>query len=907
MRSAPPTLACELLRLVLPREDAETIGGDLEETFHDAVARKGRRAAALWHWRQVSSIAWARAFRRDRVSTVPQDKRGGMAAFRQDVSYAVRSLRKQPGFTATVVVMLALGIGANVAIFSLVNSVLLKRLPFADPDRLMMVHMTAPDFEDPAVIGRMIWSYPKYVLFRDTQQVFESTAAFAENSWNVTGTDSPERAIGEFVEASYFPTLGVGAVAGRTFTAEETRAPGSQPLAVLGHGFWVRRFGGDPGIIGRTVGLNGIPHTIVGVVPPGFRGLTGQADVWVPLTAQPPDVLAERWNHTYSVVARRKADASVAAAQSAVTVLGTMVANEIPDPKGRRGGWGALAVPLNDDRVDPLIRRSLLLLLVAVASVLVLVCVNVGNLTLARALARQRDVAIRLALGASRLRIVRQFMTESVLLACLGAVAGVAVASLLVSAGASLMPDLRLVLPARSEAAGLTRVGLGGAGVDAGVLMFTVATALVTAALFGLGPAWRASRRDLTEAMKRASGGAVSGDGGGTVLRNAMVVGEVALALVLLTAGGLMIKSVARLQATELGFTPSSLLSARVALPSPKYTPQRATQFLDDLVTRLSARPEVTSVAYGSCAPVSGGCNGTTVTFLDRPPAPSERKPRVGVLWASPTYFDTLGVRLVRGRVFTGHDRVGQPKVVVVNEAAVRAFWGGADPIGTRIGVGQGGFGDGAEVVGVVADVRYGSVETSVSPDVYLPLLQSMRASGVIFVRSGASTAVVVPVLRSEVRALDADLPLVDVKMMRERFGDATWRTRMSAWLLSAFASLGLLLAALGVYGVVSQGVEERRREIGVRMALGAARADIFRLIIIRRVLSIGVAGIALGVLLAIPSTRALTALLYQVDPLDPVVITGLAAILLTVAVVAGYIPARRATRVDPLTTLRAE
>jgi putative ABC transport system permease protein len=906
MRAAPPSLSDVILRLLLGRDEAEAISGDLEEMCRARIARRGRAAARLWLWRQVFSVACARVFSRADGPPGPENRRSGMAAIRQDVTYAVRTLRKEPGFSGTVVLMLALGIGANVAIFSLVNAVLLKPLPFGDPDRLMMVHMTAPDFEDPAVIGRMIWSYPKYVLFRDTQQVFESTAAFAANSWNITGTDSPERAIGEFVESTYFQTLRISAVAGRTFTAEETRTPGSEPLAVLGHGFWVRRFGGAPGIVGGTIGLNGIPHTIVGIVQPGFRGLTGQADVWVPLTVQPAGLLGERWNHTYSVVARRKADVSVAAAQSAVTVLGAMVADEIPDPKGRRGGWGALAVPLDDDRVDPLIRRSLLLLVVAVASVLLLVCGNVGNLTLARAVARQRDVAIRLALGASRLRIVRQFMTESVLLACLSAVAAVAVASLLISVGASLMPDLRMVLPARSEAAGLTRVGLGGVGIDAGVLVFTFATALVTAALFGLGPAWRASRRDLTEAMKRGSGGAASRDGGGGGLRHAMVVGELALALVLLTAGGLMIKSVMRLQATELGFDPSSLLSARVALPAPKYTPQRATQFFDDLVTRLSARPDVTSVAYGSCAPVSGGCNGTTVTLLDRPAAPGEQRPPVGVMWASPTYFDTLGVRLIRGRVFTAHDRVGQPKVVIVNEAAARALWGGADPVGKRIGVGQGGFGDGAEVVGVVADVRYGSVETSVSPDVYLPLLQSMRASGVIFIRSGAPTQVVVPVLRSEVRALDADLPLVDIKMMRERFGDATWRTRMSAWLLSAFAGLGLLLGAIGVYGVISQGVEQRRREIGVRMALGAARADILRLII-GRVVGIAAAGAALGVLLAIPSGRTLAALLYQVDPNDPFVIALLAATLLAVALLAGYLPARRATRVDPLTTLRAE
>jgi putative ABC transport system permease protein len=870
------------------------------------VARGGRRAAAAWHWRQVVSIAWARAFSRAADPVVPDNRSNGMAAFRQDVAYALRSLRKQPGFTVTVVLMLALGIGANVAIFSLVNAVILKPLPFADPDRLMLVHMSAPDHDDPAITARIVWSYPKYVVFRDAQQVYASTAAFAGNSWNITGTEAPERATGEFVESTYFQTLGVGALAGRTFTPDETRAPGSEPLAVIGHGFWIRRYGGDGGIVGRTIGLNGVPHTIVGIAPPGFRGLTGQAEVWVPITTQPPDVLAEKWNHTYSVVARRKAETSVAAAQSAVTLLGDLVANEIPDPKGRRGGWGALAVPLDDDRVDPLIRRSLVLLLVAVASVLLLVCVNVGNLTLARAVARQRDVAIRLALGASRRRIVRQFMTESLLLACLSAIAGLVVASLLLAGGASLMPDLRMVLPPRSEAAGLTRVGLAGAGIDAGVLAFTFVIALVTATIFGLAPAWRASRRDLTDAMKVGSAGAVSPGTGGAVIHNAMVVAQLALALVLLAAGGLMLKSVSRLQATALGFEASNLLSARVALPSPKYTPQRATQFLDALVTRLSARPEAAAVAYGSCAPVSGGCNGTTVTFLDRPPAPDGRNPPVGVMWASPTYFETLGIRLVRGRVFTEHDRVGQPKVVVVNEAAVRGLWGGADPIGTRIAVGQGGFGDGAEVVGVVADVRYGAVETSVSPDVYIPLLQSTRTGGLVFVRSQASTDVLVPVLRHDVRALDADLPLVDVKMMRERLGDATWRTRIGAWLLGLFAALGLLLAAIGVYSVVSQGVEQRRREIGVRIALGAARGDIFRLVI-GRVVRIAIAGVVLGVLLAVPAMRLLTALLYQVQPGDPAVVATIALVLLSVALIAGYLPARRATRVDPLTTLRAE
>ncbi len=341
-------------------------------------------------------------------------------------------------------------------------------------------------------------------------------------------------------------------------------------------------------------------------------------------------------------------------------------------------------------------------------------------------------------------------------------------------------------------------------------------------------------------------------------------------------------------------------------LPAPQYDRQRATQFLEQAVSRLTARAELDSVAYGSCAPVSGGCNRTPATFPDRPPVPGGTNPSAGVMWASPGFFQTLGIRLVRGRVFTDIDRAGQPKVVVINESAARAFWGNENPIGRRIAVGQGGFGDGAEVVGIVADVRYGAVETSVTPDVYLPLLQSTRTLGFIFVRSRTHAESLVPTLRHELQALDPNLPLTDIKMMDQRIGDATWRTRMSAWLLGVFSTLALLLAALGIYSVMSQGVEERRREIGVRMALGADRRDIMKLII-GRVVTIALAGIMLGIVLAVPSMRLLIALLYEVRPDDPQVFAMLSLALLGVALLAGYVPARRATRVDPLTTLRSE
>ena len=384
-----------------------------------------------------------------------------------------------------------------------------------------------------------------------------------------------------------------------------------------------------------------------------------------------------------------------------------------------------------------------------------------------------------------------------------------------------------------------------------------------------------------------------------------LVIAEIALALGLLTASGLMVKSVARLQATSLGFRPDSLLTFRVPLAAPRYNAPSATALLQRLMAALAQRGDVEAVAFGSCAPISGGCNRTSMTFPDRPAAAGTDN-LVEVLWASPEYFDTLGIRVLRGRAFSDRDRAGQPKVVVINETAARTYWDGEDPIGKRLAVGQGGFGDGAEIVGIVQDVRYGGPEIAVLPGVYLPQLQSLRAGGVIFVRSRTRPATLVGAVRTELAAIDPDLPLMNVMMMHERFGEATWRTRVSAWLLGVFAALALVLAALGLYGVISQGVEQRRREIGVRMAVGADRAHILRLII-GRVVIIAVSGIALGVACALPAMRVLAALLYQVRPADPLVFSSLALLLLMVALLAGYIPARRATQVDPLTTLRSE
>jgi len=895
----------------LPSDDFEAISGDLEESLNDLETSASRVRGRWWYWRQVFSILCTRVAAATSDLVIEQPKGRMRMGFGRDLSYAVRSLMKARWFAVTTIVMLAVGIGANVAIFSLANAVLLRPLPFADPDRLMIVHLLAPDRETPGVVRPNIWSFPKYESFREKQRAFEVMTAFGDGNWNLTGTDSPERLSGEFVESTYFDALGIRAVEGRTFSAEETRTPGSAPLAVLGYGVWTRRFAADPAVVGRSIDLNGIPYTIVGILPRGFRGLTGSADVWVPITTIAAEDLRNPYDHSYTVVARRRAGVSPAQADADARIVGQAVDARYHD--GRNPAWSAMAMPLDDQRVDPIVRRSILLLLAAVGSVLLIVCLNLANLTLFKALARQREVAIRLALGASRFRIVRQQMTESVLLGLCGAVAGLGAASLILRIGSSLMPDLRMVLsgpaagPGRATAGqtvGLTRVALDYVGFDTSTLLFTMLAAVITTMLFGLAPAWAGSRRDLTTAMKAWSSGETREGARWLGGRNLLVVAEIALALVLLTGAGLMLTSVTRLQSTTLGFNPDSVLTFRVPLAAPRYDSRSAVQLLERLTTGLSQRNGVIAATYGSCAPLSGGCNRTTLKRPDRPPTSGAENP-IGVLWALPGYFDTLGIRLVRGRVFTDRDRPGQPKVVVISETAARSYWPGEDPIGKRVAVGQGGFGgEGAEIVGIVQDVRYGSVETSVMPDIYLPLLQSMRSGGFIFVKSRLSAAALIPIVRQEVAALDRDVPLIDIKMMDERFGDATWRTRIGAWLLGLFAALALALSALGLYGVMSQGVEQRRRELGVRLALGAQRADILRLIF-GRVLLLALAGIALGVALAVPAMRLLTSLLYQVRPGDPLVFISLSLVLLGVALLAGYLPARRATNVDPLTTLR--
>ena len=869
--------------LDLLTEDYAQAGVPLEEARRRARLKLGAADATTEAWRDQQRLRW-------------------LEDLWSDLRYGVRMLRRSPGFSASAVLTLALGIGANLAIFALVYAVLIRPLPFRDPGELMLVHLLMPDRDAPGVFEKMVWSYPKYQVLRDRQHVFTGTALFAKREWSLTNAGGPERLQGEIVGASYFTLLGVDTPLGRTFDAAEDR-PGAPPVAVISHQLWQRRFGGDAGVTGKVITLDGTPFTIVGVAPPGFHGLFGLADVWRPMMTTDPSDLVEPFSHSYLLVARRRPGVTVAQADAAVRVLGAEVEAAFSSAPAREQG-SATAVPLDEERIDPLLRRAAFVLLGAVGLVLLIACVNLATLTLTRGLARQREVAIRLAIGASRWRVVRQLLTESLLLSFAGTAAGALVAFGSIRAVSSAMPDLSHVL--RGQQGGLMRVGASMLGVDATLGLAAIALAIVSAALFGLLPAYHAARGDLTTAVKSGTSGSSSTGFRGMTLRTGLVVGEVALALVMLVAAGLMVKSLMRLSQTDLGFRPDRLLTFRLELPEQAYPPERRLPFAEELLARLKARPEIESAAFGHCAPVSGGCNGTRALFPDRPPVARGSEPLVGVTWASPDYFTTLGIRLVRGRWFTDRDREGQPKVVVINETAARRFWPNEDPIGKRMGLGQGGFHDGAEVIGVAADVRYDAVETPPGPDAYIPLLQSSRPGGYIFVRSRVPPSALVPIVGHEIAALDRNLPFSDVKTMDERYGEATWRTWTIGSLLSLFAALALVLAVVGIFAVLAQSVAQRTREIGVRMALGAGPRDIRRLVL-GRAMSIAGMGVAIGLGGAWFASRLLTTLLYEVEPNDPSVLSVLALVLFAVTLVASYVPARRAARIDPVETIRAD
>ncbi len=911
-------LAFALIAAVTPPADRESVLGDTVERFDEIRASTGSAAARRWLWREVARVV--RDAPRHRVAargvshqTLRTRKAPLMSSLGQDLRYALRWFGRSPGFTAIAVLTLALGIGANTAMFAVVHAVLLKPLPFANADRLMLVHLLAPLRDDaPGVRSEIVWSYPKYRAFMDLQRSFEDAALFTGRPFTLGGDGEPERLRGEVITDWYLPVLGVAPILGRSFTADEAHRAGAPPVALVGHGLWTRRYGADRAILGRSIAIDGIAHTIVGVLPRGFRGLNGNADLWTPLAVTDAWALNEAMGHSFMMVGLRRRDVAEAAAAAAVQTHGAQLDQQFQDRVVEGASWGASAVSLDASRVDADLRRGSLVILGAVGFVLLIACVNLTNLLVARAVARRREVTVRVALGAGRARIARQFAIEGLLLSGAGALAGLLIAAGLLAVAAAVLPDADVffrsaVAPGTRRiagAAGLTRIGAARIGLDATVLAFSVAAAIVTALLVSILPAWQASRQRLQSAL--SAGGRSSTPRGtrGFGSRAVLVSAEIALALVLLAGSGLMLKSARHLQQTGLGVDPRGVLTVGIELPGASYGPKLGPAFHTNLIARVAALPDVEAVGMGNCLPVSGGCNATTIRFFDRPPAAN--RPAVGVLWATPGYFDVLRIPLVAGRSFSDADRAGQPKVALVNEAAARAFWPGGSALGQRIAVGQGGFEDGAEVVGVVADVRYRAIETAATPDVYLPLAQSYRGSMRLFVRGGLDTASLVGAIRRDVQALDANLPLGSIKTMDESVGDAMWRTRVAAWLLSGFAGLALFLTSIGVFGVMAQTVAQRTPELGLRLALGAQRGDVLALVL-RRAVVLTACGLAIGVVAALALTRLLTTLLYGVTPGDPATLAVVAAVLGVVSLAAAYFPARRAIRLDPTQALKSE
>ncbi|HEX8283351.1 MAG TPA: ABC transporter permease [Pyrinomonadaceae bacterium] len=812
-----------------------------------------------------------------------------MRTLLKDVRFAARGLWKRPGFTAVAVVTLALGIGANTAIFTVIDAALLRSLPYRDPSRLVHLWETkrSRDFE------RREASYPDFLDWRaQSAEVFEGVAGYAPRQFTLALEGEAARARGAAVTANFFDLLGVRADVGRGFVAGEDE-PGAAPAAVLGHGLWLRRFGGDRAVVGRKVTLDGEAFTVVGVLPADFQfARLGETEVWTPL-AVTPDVASRRYMHWLQVVARLKegADAGAAAARMATVAAGI----ERDDP-GAHAGVGLKVVPLQKEFVGP-VRPVLFVLLGAVGFVLLIACTNVANLLLARSASRRREMAIRAALGASRWRVVRQLLTESVLLALAGGGVGLVLALWGVD-----------LLVAAIPAAQLAQMPyLRGLSLDADVLLFAFGLSLLTGVLFGLTPALASTRADLQESLKE--GGRSSGSRATGRLRDLLVVSEVALALVLLVGAGLLLKSLAVMLKVDPGFDTRGLLTLRVALPPARYAEDaRAARFYDELVRRVSALPGVRGAAATSNLPLAGD-GGTGSPQVVGRATPASELTEAHMRTVSANYFAVMGIPVAAGRVFGERDGVEAPPVLLVNKTYAERVFPGEDPVGRRLTFKWSGDRPPFEIVGVVGDEKVTSLDARTTPVVYFHNQQGPDSSAALVVRAeGADPTALAGAVREAARGLDPEVPVFAVQTLEQMVAGtrATFMRRYPAYLTGVFACVALLLALVGIYGVVSYAVTQRTHEIAVRVALGARGRDVLRLVL-RHGLGLALAGVAAGTVGALMLTRLISGLLFGVSAADPAVYALVSLLLVAVALVASLVPARRATKVDPMVALRYE
>jgi putative ABC transport system permease protein len=806
----------------------------------------------------------------------------------QDLRYAVRRLRNNPGFSLVVILTLALGIGANSAIFSVVNGVLLRPLPYRQPERLITVSHFYPSLDD-LEAG---FAVPSFRDVSEKARIFETVGV--QQGWgvNLTGEGEPQRLTGQRVTADWFRTYGVPAALGRTFNPEEGQA-GNEKVVVLSDGIWRRVLGSDPNVVGKQLQLNGESYQVVGVMPPGFRDFFNrQAEIWSPAVFTPEQFADNRrTNEFLNFMGRLKPGISVEQARREMTAFADQLKRD--HPESYADNWTFKTWSLIE-RGTGNIRPALLVLLGAVGFVLLIACANVANLLLARAASRTKEIAIRSALGASRGDVVRQLMTESVVLALVGGALGLLLAYLGVRALVALEPTS---VPRVEELS-----------IDGTVLLFTFGIALVTGVLFGLAPALQSARPDLQGTLKEGGRSGIS-DVAGQMVRRTLVVAEMALALVLLIGAGLLIRSFARLQSVDPGFDPRNVITANIALSRVKYdSAAKRVAFFEALIPRVAAIPGVRGAGLTSVAPFSGSWSTGSFSVEGYQPAENQPGPWGDIRLVSPDFHKALGIPLTNGRYFDVSDRQGSRAVAIVDEEMVRRYWPNTDPIGKRITFGDT---DSAnvpwiEVVGVVGHTAHEGLDAERRIQLYLPHAQVGDNLMTIVVRSAGNPATIIGPLRAAVRSVDPDQPIARVRTMEEMMDDALGQRRFSMLLLGLFAGLALLLASIGIYGVMSFDVARRSQEMGVRMALGAQPGNVLSLVV-KRGMTLAVVGVVVGLAGAFALSRLIASQLYEVGATDPMTFAIVALLLTGVALTATLLPAIRATRGDPVVALRQE
>jgi putative ABC transport system permease protein len=889
---AARALACALFRR--PTLDAQLerdLAFHLEEETAENIKRglspeQASRAARI----ALGSVEHAKEDCRD-LRRIPV-----IETFVRDLRYAVRTLRKSPVFAVTATATLALGVGANTAVFSMLQAAVWSPVPYPEPQRLVSLPCTLTIPGRPP--SRFGWSYPKLEDLRRLTSAFESLEAMYRWDMNLTGRGDAERVNGEIVTGGYFGMLGVRASRGRVLRPDDDR-PQAEAVAVLSDAIWRTTFASDDAIVGRAIELTGRPFTVVGIAPAGFLGESGAAQVWIAVAHSPslmgtPERLRQRMRHWLTAIARLRPGVSVAQADQDVKNAVRVMESAAPSGEDRSLIWSGSAVPLLEAKVDPQLRGSLVMLGWAVGFVLLITCFNLANILLGRSVVRRHEIAMRFALGASRIAIFRQLMTESLVLGVLGGGLGLGVAAAAMRGFAVLQPP---------AAAGLTPivVPLNIASIEIGrpaAVIFTVLLSIAAGVVFGIVPAFHASRGDLVQNVSAESRTTTRRSP-----RSALLVAQIALAVTLLTGAALLLRSFARLLAVDAGFDGRNVVALRVDLPAARYDEHARRAFMDDVTQRLRSVPGVDAVSVANTVPLRGQNEMTTMTIDG-----VGRIGDVGIHMVGQEYFAALRLPLRSGRVLTERDQAGAPRVAVINETTARRFFPGQDPVGRRAILGLNGWGgpEDAEIVGVVGDARYQLLDMPPGVDVYLSYRQRVPTTSYLLVRANRPPGSILPELRQRVAARDPAVPVYDVTTMDRILAGASGRHRFSSLLLATFAGLALALAAAGVYGTLSCSVAARTREIGLRMALGAPRRALV-LLVLGNIVGLSALGVALGLAGTLASARVLMELLYQIAPLDPIAMFVSSLLVSVTALVAGVVPVLRAIRIDPLLTLRHE